>query len=340
MREFAEFARPLQDQDIASPNEIVRAEHAPVMWTQRASFATTPPAFITMIMPDLGVPTAEEVVQYLEVLATEIAPQFPLDDGLLDDLVETYDWLLAHIDDTKRYLSQRRASLLWLNVIDPRDKSTPWTWRSGRQLIFDLRFDNPKREHYDVKDFLAPYRDLLLCSGAHEQDEVTLPDDFALEDEMNHGERLHLGWRDLRQNDWLTDIQFEVDGEVIRAHRGVLAAAMNHFRVALTGGYQEGEVTASPETPMVFPTTGITSAFAMQSVIESGPALEDLLALLDLSNMWMVDELKSQTQKAIVDLKLVRLETYRAIQERAEACNATALVAVCRQKHRDVSQWS
>lgn len=37
--------------------------------------------------------------------------------------------------------------------------------------------------------------------------------------------------------------------------------------------------------------------------------LADLLDLLDLTNMWVMDELKLQAQKAIVDLRLVRLET-------------------------------
>ncbi|KAG8985597.1 hypothetical protein FRB94_003557, partial [Tulasnella sp. JGI-2019a] len=67
--EFAPFARPLQDVDVASPQELVRTEHAPVAWTQRACFATTLPPFIAAIMPDLGVPSAAEVVRHLEVLA-------------------------------------------------------------------------------------------------------------------------------------------------------------------------------------------------------------------------------------------------------------------------------
>ncbi|KAG9011147.1 hypothetical protein FRB94_009073 [Tulasnella sp. JGI-2019a] len=354
LREFADFARPLQDPDFASLNELVRAEHASVAWTQRVCFEATPPDFIARMKPEMGVPTAEEVIQHLEVLTEEIAPKFPLNRVLLHDLIKTYDWLLTHIDKAQEHLAQRPNSLLWLNVADPRDEGTPWMWRSGRQLIFDLRFDDLDREHYDVKDFLAPYKSLLLSSGAHEQAPLTLRGDFSSK-AKTHCERIQRGWGELRRRGLMIDVQFEVGGEVIKAHRGVLAVAIDHFRDALTGEYQEGELEASAK--MVFPTPGITSAFAVRSIVdyaysgtftrpdcentrESELALQHLLALLDLSNMWMIDELKNQTQLAIVELKLVRLDTYKEILERAEACNAPDLADACRQRQKDVEQWT
>ncbi|KAG9002100.1 hypothetical protein FRB93_011873 [Tulasnella sp. JGI-2019a] len=344
--EFNEFARPLQDPGIASLNELVREEHASVVWTQRACFDTAPPRFIVMVKPNLGVPTAEEVIRHLEVLAINIAPQFQSNRHLLHDLIKTYDWLLTHIEEAQNHLAQRSTSPLWLNVTDPRDGSILWTWRSSRQLIFDLRFDDLEGEHYDAKDFLTPYKTLLLRSGAHEQSQLTMREGFASETGTTHRERLRCGWERLRESGWMTDIQFDIGDTSIRAHRGVLAAAIDHFEVALK--YQEQEV---------FPTLGITSAFAMRSVIdyaysgtftrpdcsntsESGPALEDLLALLELSNIWMIDDLKNQTQLAIVELKLVRLETYNEILERAELCDAPDLADACRQRQKDVEKWT
>ncbi|KAG8987333.1 hypothetical protein FRB94_006527 [Tulasnella sp. JGI-2019a] len=350
---FAEFARPLQDPDVASPRELVRAEHAPVVWTQRACFPTSLPTFISMVMPDLGVPTTEQVVNHLEILATEIAPQYPRNHSLQHDLIKTYDWLRAHIREAGHYLAQRSNSLLWLNVTNWTDE---WTWRSSKQLIFDLRYDDPQNGHYDVKDRLLPYKDLLMIAGAHEQARLTIPEGFAPEGGMVHKEGLCLGLDFLRQNGWMTDIQFEVGGEVIQAHRAVLAATMDHFRVALTSTYQEGGAVASDNSPMLFPTVGITSAFAMRSVVEyaysgtfpyprcettedAGPALEDLLALLDLSNMWMIDGVKNKTQRAIIELGLVRQETYREILQRAEVCGARVLVTACRTTEAQVARW-
>lgn len=203
-------------------------------------------------------------VKHLQVLTGEVAPRFPSNQSLLHDLIMAYNWLRDHIEEARGHLRQHRTSLLWLNVNDPRDGSTPWTWRSGPQLIFDLRFDNEEGEQYDVKEFLVPYKEILFAAGAHEQARLTVP---IVEQEIPHDKRLRRGLEDLRSNDMMTDIQFEVGGEIIKAHRVVLAGAIAHFRDVLTGPFQEGEVAISAEIPMIFPTTGITSAFAMRSVI-------------------------------------------------------------------------
>jgi len=47
-------------------------------------------------------------------------------------------------------------------------------------------------------------------------------------------------------------------------------------------------------------------------LIELGAALVELLSLLRLANLWDVAPLKAQVEKAIIDLKLVRLETWEA----------------------------
>lgn len=47
----------------------------------------------------------------------------------------------------------------------------------------------------------------------------------------------------------------------------------------------------------------------MLRFLEAGPALADLLDLMDLGNMWDMDELKRKAEEAIVGLRLVRLET-------------------------------
>ncbi|KAG8868881.1 hypothetical protein FRB97_001836, partial [Tulasnella sp. 331] len=325
--EFEDFARSLPDRKIASPDELVRVEFEPVVWTQRARFSRTTPDFIFTINRRLGVPTVVEVVNHLEVLTTKIAPKFPSHPSLLDDLTKTYDWLLDHIEDAGMLLEQRKNSFLWLNVNDPKDRATNWTWRSGIQLIFDLGFDDPNGDHYGVKRFLVGYSDLIKAAGAEKQ---TLLEVRAVESEMTHGERLCRELESLRQENLMTSVQFEVDGEIVNAHRGVLAAAIPHLRRRLAAPSQGAEVAISVESPIVFPTDGISSAFAVRSVIdyayrgsfarplcntveEAATALHDLLALLELSDMWKIEVLKRQTEKAIVELNLVRRETHEYI---------------------------
>ncbi|KAG8865543.1 hypothetical protein FRB97_004663 [Tulasnella sp. 331] len=174
-------------------------------------------------------------------------------------------------------LEQRKNSFLWLNVNDPKDRDTKWTWRSGIQLIFNLGFDDPEGHHYDVKTFLERYKGLLMAVGANEQTRLTIP---AFEHEMTHDERLCREWESLRQNDLLTDIQFEVNGEIIKAHQELLIAAIPHFKDVLVGPFQRGGREISTGSPMVFPANDITSTFAIQSTTHTEAASLDLLAIL------------------------------------------------------------
>ncbi|KAG8894077.1 hypothetical protein FRC00_009577, partial [Tulasnella sp. 408] len=103
---------------------------------------------------------------------------------------------------------------------------------------------------------------------------------------------------------------------------------------AFAGDFQEGIVVATegelPEYSL--PREAGTSAFAIKAIVdyvytgkftqptcsttealaEASVALEDLLSLLELSNIWDVPELKEQAIKAIVELRLVRVETCEA----------------------------
>jgi hypothetical protein len=182
---------------------------------------------------------------------------------LLHDLIATYDWLSQRIGEATPHLRGQRTNLLWLNVDDPRSSPEEWTWRSASQLVFDLRYDSER--HYDVKAFLGPYKELLLAAGAHEQGRLMIP---GLEDapEITHPQLLISGWESLRQNGLLLDIEFPVGDLTIKAHKGVLAATIDHFRDVLTNGFAEGS-RAQSELSMVFPVPVGESAFAVQSVV-------------------------------------------------------------------------
>ncbi|KAG8866057.1 hypothetical protein FRB98_005071, partial [Tulasnella sp. 332] len=73
--------------------------------------------------------------------------------------------------------------------------------------------------------------------------------------------------------------------------------------------------------------------------VEAGPVLADLLDLMDLANLWDMEELKRKAEEAIVELRLVRLETCTEISIRAAACQALRLVEVCK-RTKEVNDWS
>ncbi|KAG8876541.1 autophagy protein atg9 [Tulasnella sp. 331] len=349
--EFGSFAQPLPD--VVAPTEITSEEHLPILWTQRARFMDAPPDFLHAVMPNLGLPSAAEVVQHLEILVNRVAPAHPSNRNLLSDLTATYNWLNTNIEEAEDDLRRLSSIALWLNVED--GVQDGWVWRKAGELVFDLRYDDEAGRHYDVNTFLLPFKHLLLASGAHEHRHLALPD-AKLSEDLTHRERLHRGLDELRSADCLTDIEFNVNGETIKAHRAILAAVVPHFMTVFRGEFREAKVAASVTEPMIYELHATASAFAVRSVVdyvysgsfrpppcstteEAGPALADLLDLMDLANLWDMEELKRNAEEAIVELRLVRLETCAEISIRAAACQALRLVEVCK-KTREVNDWS
>ncbi|KAG8947704.1 hypothetical protein FRC04_010548 [Tulasnella sp. 424] len=342
---------------IVSLDELCVPERASLVWTQRASFASTPTTILKAVYSEIGEPTPPDVVRHLVDLATKVGPALTQSPFLFSEIQRVYDWLQSNKDDVSELLRLLSGQPLWLNVESDQDT---WTWRSADELVFDLQYDGG--QHFDVRDFLTRYRTLLVGVGAREYRYAELPSAPPSTENLPHPEKVRSGWNTLRQKKWLFDICFRVEGQEIPAHRGMLASVVPHFMTAFAGEFQEATVTMTggelPEYPL--PKQARTSAFAINSVVdyvyggdfarptcstseeghaEAGVALEDLLNLLDLSNMWDMPELKGQAIQAIVELRLVRVETCDAVLERAMACQAEDLAQVCRVT-KSQNQWT
>ena len=268
---------------VVSPNQVALRKELPVVWTQRAGFITEPSRFLITHMPSFGKPTAEEVVSdsnqifdryltlmfqvaHLVVLATEIAPVHPSDRHLLGYVKATYKWLSNDLEEVEPYLQSQSHLALWLNVQDPESTDEPWTWRAADQLVFDMSFDG-EGGRYDVKSFLSGFQPLLSIAGAKAFVHAQIDEPPESDIQPLHIERLREGWTRLRENEHFFDIQFNVAGEVIKAHRGMLAAVVEHFMTALTGDFLEKSITTSSDGCPVYPLHADVSAFAVRSVI-------------------------------------------------------------------------
>ncbi|KAG8910440.1 hypothetical protein FRC00_008171, partial [Tulasnella sp. 408] len=155
------YARELPP--IVSLDELCGPERASLVWTQRASFATTPTTLLKAVYAEVGEPTPPDVVQHLVVLATQIGPARAQSPLLFSEVRRVYDWLLSNKDDVSALLQPLSGQPLWLNVNSDQDT---WTWRSAEQLVFDLEYDSG--QHFDAKNFLTRYRPLLISVGAKE----------------------------------------------------------------------------------------------------------------------------------------------------------------------------
>ncbi|KAG8994516.1 hypothetical protein FRB90_000406 [Tulasnella sp. 427] len=338
---------------VVSLDELCIPERMSIAWTQRAGFVATPTAIIRAVFPELGEPTPPDVVRHVVQLATQVAPAHPQSSQVFSEIRRVYDWLQSNKKDTSNLLQSLSGQSLWLNVDSDSDT---WTWRSAGELVFDLQYDGG--QHFDVRNFLMRYRSLLVDVGAREYRYAELPSAATSTANVPHPEKVRRGWCTLRQNGRLFDICFRVEGQEIPAHRGMLAAVVPHFMTAFAGDFQEGDVVAVdgalPDYPL--PAAAGTTAFAIKSVLdfvytgiftrptcttseEAATALEDLLNLLELSNIWDIPELKVQAVTSIVELRLIRVETCDSVLERAEACQAEDLAQVCRETKAQ-NQWT
>ncbi|KAG9014082.1 hypothetical protein FRB90_005630, partial [Tulasnella sp. 427] len=282
---------------VVSLDELYIPERMSIAWTQRASFVATPTAIIRAVFPELGEPTPPDVVRHLVQLATQVAPAHPQSSLVFSEIRRVYDWLQSNKKDTSGLLQSLSGQSLWLNVDSDSDT---WTWRSAEELVFDLQYDGG--QHFDVRNFLMRYRSLLVDVGAREYRYAELPSAATSTANVPHPEKVRRG-------------EFQ-EGDVV-AVNGVL-----------------------PEYPL--PPAAGTTAFAIKSVLdfvytgaftrpscttseEAATALEDLLNLLELSNIWDIPELKVQAVTSIVELRLIRVETCDSVLERAEACQAQDL---------------
>ena len=188
---------------------------------------------------------------HLKILTTQIAPDHHGDMDLLQHIKAAYQWLLSKpVDEVRPRLEEELSAPIWLNV----DSSFgPWLWRSAEELIFGFLIDDDANNKYEVREYLQPYKTLLLTAGVREFRYAEYESSVPLDD-VTHDMVAMTGWRELRDQDLFTDIQFTTsDGNKVKAHRAMLAAVVPHFRAALSGGeWAEGRSVSSAE-PMEYP---------------------------------------------------------------------------------------
>lgn len=188
-------------------------------------------------------------VNHLVVLATEVAEDHARHSTLLDHLEKTYKWLNEHTEAAGPFLTQRTADgiPLFLNVDDPTNTAEKWKWKAANNILLD---------DYDTgflecpRDFIKPFRNLLIAAGAvsidYVQDTLTAP--VASTDEERQG-KLCESFNQMRKNGICTDVWFTFDSppneNPLHAHRAYLAAYCTYFKDMFSGSFAEaGDASA------------------------------------------------------------------------------------------------
>jgi hypothetical protein len=184
------------------------------------------------------------------VLSGDISIDHRGSERLLRDIHATYKWLDGHAEEARPWLLQHIADDIFLNLeLDDLDTPQPWIWKSATQLVLNLPYDNDDR--VSVRDFLYPFRSLLVAAGVQELSDPTYAstthgvDDGALQ--------IRLKFNTMREVGKLTDVtlvpkpgESEIREENLRAHKAFLAAAVPHLDNAFSSGMAEATSDTYP----------------------------------------------------------------------------------------------
>lgn len=165
---------------------------------------------------------------------------------LLQDIHATYKWLNEHVAEARSTLLFHMDDKLFLNLpVDQLDIVQMWTWKSARQLVFNIAYDT--NDLAAVGEFLSPFRPLLLAAGVMVLSDPTYgPRPAETQDDF---QQIRTVFNTMREAGQLTDITLkpmqetasasEAVKEKLRAHKCFLAAAVPHLNDGLLSGMAE-----------------------------------------------------------------------------------------------------
>ncbi|KAG8928980.1 hypothetical protein FRC02_006144 [Tulasnella sp. 418] len=329
---------------VASLEQLVLSEYSPIAWTQRACFTEEPTADLRFVFGELGQPSVEEVVNHLVSLSMISRADRPNAPMLLSHLKATYRWLNERSEEARPYLASRLHEPLFVNHESNDPDLTTCLWHSAQTMWLNVSWDDEASSVYSVKGFLLPFIRLVEAAGVR-----PYPSAVYQASDMTataHSEEIHSNVATLYQQDRWTDVVLLLDdGESIKAHRLILAAASSYFMNLFTGDFREASIQATPEKPVQvrvadhsldgvrraiqYVYTGTFDLPSCNDSVEASAALQLLMKLLDLSNLWAMHGLKRKAERAVVDLKLVTPSTVEDIIRWCENAGAEELRMTC-----------
>ncbi|KAF8828428.1 hypothetical protein HHX47_DHR4000917 [Lentinula edodes] len=324
------------DHSVLSPRELLRREYQSVAWTQRTRFLIEPSQNLIAVYPDIGVPTAQDVVAHLVILATRISQDHPHDRGLIRDLKATYTWLQDHQYTAGEELRKHQHERIFLNVDDIDSYFENWQWRSSQELILNLSYDSSKR--FRVKSFLSEFRRLLGVAGVRRRVDVNFVDETQFGDP--NFERLRAGGKllDIELRPEYTQENEKSNPLRLKAHAAFLAAHVPHIETALNGVWKE-----ATSGVLSFPGTYFAACAFLDLVYtgdlkdERSPEDDDgmellmnLLEMLPIAHEWGLPALKMKLGWLITSKYLfIQPETLKMIRDEAQTYEAPGLVKAC-----------
>ncbi|KAK3176644.1 hypothetical protein OEA41_007967 [Lepraria neglecta] len=334
-----------------SLENIVRRKFAAVCWSQ-TPFALHEPSIASIQKSELkSQPNCAMVWEHLMFLAecAQSVEEAEI-ESFVSDLQRTYEFLHLNQQESKDTFSHPDAAI-WLNVEATNSNLIPHhvlqsSWTSLENLILDSPCDASPLMM--VHPFLGRFSSLLKEVGCKSMyyPSIALPS-------LNRSETAFAAVRQLRENGILTDVRLEAEGNVISAHKVILASRSLYCKKQFHGPW--AFISDSNVKSKVIKLDDMTYA-TLKTLVEycynehfdwaagmrvkeeedlsvTADKLDALLEVLVAADRWLMPDLHLDAHRQVIAgiRFFVRPENVKQVEKVADEANAEELRKYCQE---------
>lgn len=331
-----------------SLQEAGKGSNQRLLWSQQPLLKQPPAGYIYQQLPECGNPPVSTVHAHLLYLV-QIRHEIRQVDvaEFLKDTQDCYTFLQDNMPSVVA-INGIRQSKIWLNIgTTDVDSVTPQQITVSPLSAEQLCINSPSdpAPFMNALKFLIPYEKLLKGLGVHAVVMRNRSPRINTDNAATPSEHLASNLRRLRDDGEMLDVTFRAQGLDISAHKVCMAAVSAYCEAQLSGAW--GRVLSEQPTIVIKDLKASTLkhivdfAYGLTVVWPHLPAepsndqiadrVDELLDLLQGTDMWLMKELHSITEQYFVDNfnVLVRPDNVERVKEEASAGNAHHLEKTC-----------
>ncbi|GES91936.1 BTB/POZ protein [Rhizophagus clarus] len=313
-----------------------------VCWTQKPLFdkSVEPNDLFLQRRPKIGKPSPKDVINHWSFVIEKIKSKSFIwksseNYSVVKKIIQRIYEIMNEFSKEDPGLSIDAEEKLFLNGEDPFDEEN---WIAGSELVFGLKEDvkGYKYEVKEVKEYLMPYKDLLILAGAHESDFKSISKTIIYEQKDVIINSL-INKLIKEPDDKFHDVVFIVGEEKVRigANKYVLSAASTHFEKIFYGGLSETTnneinvpINIQPDTFRRF--LQVLYGQSIEEIIKpilfkADDYLTFLFDLLKLTEFYNVELIKNKIEDIIIKGQYININNICKIIKHSKECNAQRL---------------
>lgn len=316
--------------------KAVIPEYENVAWSQCPILSITPGRIVLSRISSQGAPSTKIVLDHLMFLSeNRLNVQKHHISPYIQDVKAAYQYLQKNKNSI---VSKDRKAKIWLNI-EAEDEHTITlegffdSWKCSEDLCLNRKYTSGIVQ--PALSFLIPFAPLLESYGV---EKVVPPLQLVETIEFeNRSEILFAAFRRFRQEGKFFDIFFEVEGQVLGSHKVILAAASVYFETMFSGQWKESTLKVI-QLSDDFKASTVLAIFdyiysgkipALDQKAEAEGTYHHLIHQLELSNLWLLEDLKVKLGDQLCCEHMIRLETVTHIRQCAAENKVPRLLSVC-----------